>query len=156
MSDTRPTTGHVLTHLPILRRDDMSDYHYAAITYRGRVWVICTEGVGWEVTAETPWTPGDGREFSVARVLELLAAATADKPLETWIRSFGSRLESNFHTWERTLGMARDGKVEAECGDLVLPGEKDAHEAACRWCEDARRYAAEEAAEYAADLVASY
>lgn len=152
----RPTTGHVLTHIPALReQDSMTDYHYAAITYGGRVWVLCTEGVGWEVTAETPWAPGDGREFSITRMLELLAAprtAEAAKPLETWIRSFGSRLEGNFHTWSRRLDMARDGKVEAECGDLVTPGEKDAHEAACRWCDDARRYAVEEAA----DLVASY
>lgn len=136
MSDTRPTTGHTLTVLPELR-PTMGHFHEAALTYRGRVWMICTEGVGREVTDETPATGADGIVYSRTAILELLADGTdrETRPLESWVRTFGARLEGNFHLWERRLTIARDDLHESECGE-TFPTADDAaaHAVHCLYC----------------------
>jgi len=132
----RPTTGHVVTVTPELRVSDFY-YHEAAITYRDRVWTICTEGVGVEVTDDKPVTGRDGKMFTRTDILALLADGTErdTKPLETWIRTFGARLEGNFHLWSRRLDIARDDLHEAECGD-TFPTADDAaaHAVHCVYC----------------------
>lgn len=107
MSDRR-ITGHTLTVVPELRIDDFC-YHEAAIAYGDRVWLICTEGVGVEVTDEKPAVGRDGKMFTRADVLALLADDTEreTRPLESWIRTFGARLEGNFHNWSRRLDAVR-------------------------------------------------
>lgn len=150
MTATRPTTGHVLTIVPELRESDFH-YHEAAVVYGDKAFVICTEGVGREVTDERPTTGRDGATFTRADIVALLADGTEreTRPLEDWVRTFGARLESNFYIWHRALDLVRDGLVEAECGEAVAPTAKDGHEAACEWCAEARAEALDETPSFA-------
>jgi len=84
---------------------------YAATEHDGTLYVICNEGVGWEVTDTNP-LPLDlyGRaehSFSMApnmratlspdEVRSLMTGDTVD--LADHVRRFGDRLEVNFETW---------------------------------------------------------
>jgi hypothetical protein len=138
MSDARPTTGLILTIAPELRPSDFH-YHEAALVDGDRVWVICTEGVGKEVTDESPVTGRDGKVFTRTDIIALLADGTEreTRPLESWIRTFGARLEGNFHLWFRTLMVGTGQRFEAECGEWFLSSVEVApHEQSCRWCHE--------------------
>lgn len=88
---------------------------YAAAEHDGHLYVVCEEGVGWEVTDEDPLlidtyvSTGTGigifpRFQVVLSPAEVRAAATGDEvDLADLIRTFGSRLEANFWVWHRTL-----------------------------------------------------
>lgn len=91
----------------------------------GRAYVICNEGVGWEVDYEDrkvhidvhgsrPKADESGKVFSIlpavtaimdrADVEEILTDEEID--LADLIRSFGQRLETNFALWRRTFTKA--------------------------------------------------
>lgn len=133
-STPRPTTGHTLVLAPELRQR-RDGFHEATITYRDRVFVICSEGVGNEVVDGKPWNAG-GIAYTRQQILNIATTPGRDTvQLEDWIRQFGDRLEGNFHLWNRTLTIARDDLHEAECGDLLATAAaKDEHEPGCKWC----------------------
>lgn len=68
----------------------------------GRTYVICSEGVGWEVTADRPLYvetfAGRGYELSLADIRDRAASGT-DVDLADHVRTFGSRLDSNHWQW---------------------------------------------------------
>jgi len=132
----RPETGHVLTIAPELRYS-LDSYHEAAIVYRDRVFVICTEGVGQEVTDDKPLASGFGETMTRREGIALLADGTEreTRPLESWVRNHNDRLQGNFHLWKRNLDLARDDLHEAECGD-TFPTADDAaaHAVHCAYC----------------------
>jgi hypothetical protein len=71
----------------------------------GRNYVICSEGVGWEVTTDEPLyvqTFSGGYELSLAEVFTASAHGT-DVDLADHIRTFGSRLDSNHYMWHARL-----------------------------------------------------
>jgi hypothetical protein len=88
---------------------------YAVAERDGHVWVVCNEGVGWDVTEDEPltvdlypqrpghiailpkWQAGLGPD----EVRELATGEEID--LADLVRRFGGRLESNFWTWHRKL-----------------------------------------------------
>lgn len=65
----------------------------------GTVYLICTEGVGWEVKDEgfEGKSPEDLQDLTTGELVDL-----AD-----WVRVFGARLESNFWLWFNRLGGER-------------------------------------------------
>lgn len=72
----------------------------------GKTYVICTEGVGWEVTPDRPLfvdTWSGGYDMPLSEVVDR-AAHGEDVDLADHVRTFGSRLESNFHMWSRRIG----------------------------------------------------
>lgn len=80
-------------------------YGYALAVSAGKVYVICTEGVGWEVTSDRPLfvdSMAGGYELPLAAVM---AAASLGKTVDLadHIRTFGSRLDSNHYQWHARL-----------------------------------------------------
>ena len=88
---------------------------YATVEHDGHLYVVCNEGVGWEVTDDDP-LPVDlyvsaPTGFGIFPRWEVTLTpadvhrlATDDEvDLADLIRSFGARLESNFWAWHRTL-----------------------------------------------------
>jgi len=89
-----------------------------AITeHKGTTYVICSEGVGWEVSEAEPLelsvyveygpstmtiVPSFTLTLSPSQVAEYLPKGD-DVDLADFIRAFGGRLEENFRIWERTL-----------------------------------------------------
>jgi hypothetical protein len=102
-------------------RDEISLGHapYAAAEVDGRLYVVCVEGVGWQVDENTPLSvpihassPGHVSmmprwvaELSEREVRERMTGQPVD--LADLIRTFGGRLEDNFRIWHRTLGGGR-------------------------------------------------
>lgn len=98
---------------------------YAATEHDGRVYVVCHEGVGWEVTDTDPMRfdvfvehqTASGWEMSILPSFMVtmgkdgvLAAATGpETDLADLVREFGARLETNHAVWYRTLGGAVRG-----------------------------------------------
>jgi hypothetical protein len=92
---------------------------YAVIEKDGTMYVVCNEGVGWEITDEHPLEidlyphrDKDGKQsFSIfpAMSASLKPEDVRDRTTETevdladHIRTFGARLESNFNEWYRAL-----------------------------------------------------
>lgn len=88
---------------------------YAMAEHGGKLYVVCHEGVGWEVTDDDPFPldlyvsrPGHlaiaPRFSALLRPEEVRAAATEQTvDLADHVRRFGSRLEANFWTWHRAL-----------------------------------------------------
>lgn len=87
---------------------------YAVMEVGGRLYVVCNEGVGWEVTDESPlevdlypqYGPGSFGIFpameATLKPSEVRARATGEMvDLADLIRTFGARLEDNFWTWHR-------------------------------------------------------
>jgi hypothetical protein len=82
-------------------------YAYA-VAADGRHYVICSEGVGWEVTDDRPLTvqtyAGTTYELSLFDVQWRAAADDAsDVDLADHIRTFGSRLDANHYGWVARL-----------------------------------------------------
>lgn len=82
----------------------------------GKVYGICSEGVGWEVTDEERLVidvhGSNETSFSMFPVAcikmgkaEVLAACEGGEEVDLadWVRAFGDRLETNFGIWFRTL-----------------------------------------------------
>jgi hypothetical protein len=102
---------------------------YAAVEHNGRLYVICVEGVGWEVTDTAPLEvdlysetlndkdqiasfgmfPVMEAHLTPAEVRERMTDETVD--LSDLIRSFGQRLEDNFWAWHRLL--TKEAKTNA-------------------------------------------
>lgn len=92
---------------------------YATAEVDGKLYVICNEGVGWEVTDEEPLeldlyvkkpgtisiVPSLRATLSPAEVREHATGEKVD--LADHVRRFGARLESNFWAWLDTLSAAR-------------------------------------------------
>lgn len=88
---------------------------YAVAEHDGVLYVICNEGVGWTVTEDSPlevdlygksedsfsMLPNLTATLSVDDVRTLITEEEVD--LADHVRSFGSRLESNFAMWYRRL-----------------------------------------------------
>lgn len=86
-----------------------------ATTPSGKTFVVCDEGVGWEISADKPVVidVSASRENSFdllpSAAFTLREQEIADLPrgeevdLADFIRAFGARLESNFHIWANTL-----------------------------------------------------
>jgi hypothetical protein len=88
---------------------------YAMAERHGRLYVVCHEGVGWEVTDDRPLEvdvyakrpghmsimPSFVAKLSPAEVRELATDQTVD--LADHVRQFGARLEGNFWSWHRRL-----------------------------------------------------
>lgn len=106
-------------------------YEYAMATGPdGTVYVICSEGVGWQVTPDRPlivdtWS---GEVTVILDDVRTAAAAGTDVDLADHVRTFGSRLDSNHAMWVRRLT-----PVPAPGPDRV-PMVRDA---GCMYC---RRY----------------
>lgn len=98
---------------------------YAAKEIRGTLYVVCHEGVGWEVADDKPlMVPLYGaKRHEHGRTMRVVPFAEAmlrpdevrermrdEIDLADLIRTFGSRLESNFVTWAHLLTeeVARD------------------------------------------------
>jgi hypothetical protein len=96
-------------------RADAGHAPFAVAEHGGRMYVVCHEGVGWEVTDDDPLVidiyvappshiaivPKYQATLTPAEVRE--AATGPDTDLADLVRTFGSRLESNFWMWHRTL-----------------------------------------------------
>lgn len=70
----------------------------------GKAYVICTEGVGWEVGSGFKVNDYDpsAPAYTVSDLVhDHTTGETVD--LADFVRTFGSRLEANFGTWYRTL-----------------------------------------------------
>jgi hypothetical protein len=83
-------------------------YGYALATVRGTAYVLCTEGVGWEVTEDRPLivdTFGGEYTLTLAEVRERAERGT-DTDLADFVRTFGARLDSNFYGWHRRINGA--------------------------------------------------
>jgi hypothetical protein len=99
------------------------DYVVGTSPQDGKVYVICTEGVGWEVAFATPFIPffstvwkdpngeevGGGWGFNTPVYLSPLEVeritSEEEVDLADFVRSFGDRLEANFSLWHRTLSV---------------------------------------------------
>lgn len=85
---------------------DRPVYAYAyAVGTDGRTYVICSEGVGWEVTEDRPLivdTFGGEYVMPLTEVRERAENGT-DVDLADHIRTFGSRLDSNHYMWTARL-----------------------------------------------------
>jgi len=78
---------------------------------------VCGEGVGWQVDDGNPWDldlytksaesfgmfPIWSVTLTVADVIRLQDPSAGSIDLADLIRTFGGRLEANFHLWHRTL-----------------------------------------------------
>lgn len=122
--NARRTSPYMVTHIPVLSESAM-DYRYAVWTNGERMLVVCTEGVSWEVTDDKPWKVAgiectrDGIDSMIAKDL----GAQVTVSLDRWIRSFGSRLESNFHQAEWWIRVADCDICQNSGGHLLC----DAH-----------------------------
>ena len=98
---------------PALEAEDLA----VGTTADGKVFVICTEGVGWEVIDDFKVEVyGSGTDsfsmFPVAMITlsrrEVLEGMEAGEEVDLadWVRAFGDRLECNFGTWFDTLKVA--------------------------------------------------
>lgn len=86
----------------------------------GKHYVVCTEGVGWEVSEDknfamdcyVEWETADGKlqmsmmptfrlTFTLAEVLSARTEETVD--LADFVRKFGDRLEVNFSIWHNRI-----------------------------------------------------
>ena len=88
---------------------------YAVAEKDGVMYVICNEGVGWEITDEDPLIldlyPHTGNSFGIFPVMSASLkpedvrnrTSEAEVDLADHIRTFGARLESNFHQWYGVL-----------------------------------------------------
>lgn len=88
---------------------------YAMAERAGRLFVICNEGVGWEVTDDKPlrldlYLQSPGRIAIVPSYVAKLSpdevrsmATGPEVDLADHVRTFGDRLESNFWTWHHRL-----------------------------------------------------
>ena len=89
---------------------------FAYAVANGKEYVICSEGVGWEVSSEKPLIVDVTVEskdekgtffywetvtIPVEKVRELVTGETVD--LADHIRTFGSRLDTNHYIWRTTL-----------------------------------------------------
>lgn len=89
-------------------------YRYALAWNSTTAYVICSEGVGWEVTADRPlivdgWETTDGGMCQVEREMSLAEVITAsvqgdDVDLADFVRTFGGRLDANVYLWQSRLG----------------------------------------------------
>jgi hypothetical protein len=88
---------------------------WAYTEHDGRHFVICNEGVGYEVSMDEPWeVPLYSRRKGFVSILpswtvpltpgEIAPMAGEEIDLADLIRSFGARLEQNFWIWFRELG----------------------------------------------------
>jgi hypothetical protein len=94
---------------------DVGRYDYALAEARDQAHVICSEGVGWNVTAQplrlpiyvaSPGFMALAPQFEIELTAnEVRECARPDKlvDLADLIRRFGSRLEDNFWLWHRRL-----------------------------------------------------
>jgi hypothetical protein len=90
---------------------------YAVAEHGDRLYVICQEGVGWEVDDDRPLElglyadnpgyisimPSYQLKLTPAEVRELVTDTEVD--LADHVRRFGARLETNFWVWHRTLSV---------------------------------------------------
>lgn len=97
---------------PTLEAEDL----VVGVAADGKVFVICTEGVGWEVKEEFKvdvWgsSANSFSMFPVARITlskrEVLEGMELGEEVDLadWVRAFGDRLECNFGTWFDTLAV---------------------------------------------------
>lgn len=108
--DVRQPTGIAL---PLLRLGEHASYFAQQYNWVGaviegmgttNVYVICTEGVGYDITS---WSQEEiFNEFGLT--FEQIKAQINNgdfgfRDLETFIRQFGARLESNFWQWNSKL-----------------------------------------------------
>lgn len=84
-------------------------YEYALATAGADTYVICSEGVGWKVSDSEPLTVdrwnGAAYDMPLTEVLHRADNGT-DVDLADFVRTFGSRLESNFHAWHYRINSA--------------------------------------------------
>lgn len=63
--------------------------------------MVCQEGVAYKVMHDKPWRWNDylpsARFWSMWELIAKIDETTEANDLAYWVRSFGSRLESNFH-----------------------------------------------------------
>ena len=88
---------------------------YAVAEKDGKMYVVCEEGVGWEITDEQPLEidlySHRGNSFGIFPVMsaslkpEDVRGRTTDTEVDLadHIRTFGARLESNFASWYGVL-----------------------------------------------------
>ena len=95
----------------------LSDDPYAVAEHDGKTYVICVEGVGWEVKEDAPLVlpvyvakaghiailPSFDVEMPLVEV-QALAAVGEEVDLADHVRRFGHRLESNMTMWWNVLG----------------------------------------------------
>lgn len=98
---------------------ELSHTPYAAAEVGERLYVVCHEGVGWEVTEDEPLelplhvrTPSGFSIFprwnAMLSPSEVRLARTEEEvDLADLVRTFGARLEANFWLWHRTLSGVR-------------------------------------------------
>lgn len=105
MSDR--TRGTLVRTVPVSATVHPS-YAYAMATVGADTYVICSEGVGWKVTADEPLIVDTLLGTHVMTVDEVREAAEhgTDVDLADHVRTFGSRLESNFWGWHARLNSA--------------------------------------------------
>ena len=118
---------HVLDLRPVLatvplgegESADVAFGPYAICDSGDTLYVICHEGVGWEITDDCPFDLGIyvARQGFMAIAPRFLATLSFDEvrvlprgeeiDLADLVRVHNDRLENNFRTWYRTLTQAR-------------------------------------------------
>ena len=93
---TREVTGWVM---PDEVTGDGWGNYLLVVRKDGEMRMIHTEGVAYSVTEDKPWTWTDYAPCKEWTKEELLSLTTRceEANLADWVRSFGSRLESNFY-----------------------------------------------------------
>jgi hypothetical protein len=87
--------GHVMTEEAVT---GPVDSYALFVRPDGRMLMVHSEGVGYEVTEEKPWRWTDYGNCEVFPPHAMLALRTGAKEVDLadWVRTFGARLENNF------------------------------------------------------------
>lgn len=104
---SRKASRFYVTPVPAMS-DTRHGIHAGLVTDGVRVFLICTEGVGWEITDDDKWEitmeNGDERVWDPAQAIsEMNKSEHEPMRLDKWVRVFGSRLDSNVYLWEHRL-----------------------------------------------------
>jgi hypothetical protein len=88
--------------------DDFVVTPLAVVRTRDGMATICTEGVGWSINGDTAVIGiassfvADYIDYSAQTLFDFIAEDKVD--LSEFIRTFGDRLDNNFHLWKNAIG----------------------------------------------------
>lgn len=102
MREERKASG---IDLSVMEFGDYSDgMRWGGIEHKGKVYLICSEGVGYDVSARTEDEVLKGWGKSRAQIIaDIRQGENGFIELEKLIRQFGDRLEVNYSLWLNRL-----------------------------------------------------
>lgn len=119
----RGMVGHVMTDEQIT--GPLDSYALFVRPSDGLMLMVHSEGVAYRVTDEKPWKWNDYSancpSYAPADFAVLLEGETQEVDLADWVRTFGARLESNFHQIYHALNQ----DPEREHMEAHVPGVKE-------------------------------